>query len=170
MSDLLDMVVSGLMERLGERAGEVVHNKMGTTMRVSLDAIPATLDFLKNYKECPFDLLSDITAVDWSQWEENTGLKGPPTRFTLLYNLYSIQTKERIFIEAAVSEGQKAPSATRLYASANWAEREVFDMFGIKFSGHPDLKRIFLPEEFEYYPLRKEYPRTGYDPQDFPQE
>ena len=74
------------------------------------------------------------------------------------------------FVEAWLEDGQEAPSATPFYASANWAERTVYDMFGIRFSGHPDLRRIYLPDDFGYSPLRKEFPRRGVDPQDFPQE
>lgn len=154
----------------GERITEVVQDGRGTVIKLALEAVPDALAALKADPETPFDLLADITAVDWSSWAEQTGFGAPKARFSLLYNLYSISTQARIFLEAELADGEEAPTAAELYHSANWAEREIWDMFGIRFLGHPDLRRILLSETDEFHPLRKEYPRRGHDPQDFPQE
>jgi NADH-quinone oxidoreductase subunit C len=163
-------VLERLKSALGEKIQGVSEDGRGVVVRVELSALPAALEALRSDPSSPFDFLTDVTAVDWSRWSEETGMKPPPARFSLYYNLYSISAATRLFVEAWLQDGQEAPSATPFYASADWAERIVFDMFGIRFSGHPDLRRIYLPEDFGYSPLRKEFPRRGVDPQDFPQE
>lgn len=95
-----------------------------------------------------FDMLSDLTAVDWPKREK---------RFDVILNLYSFAKNERVRIKAHTADGEKVPSLVGVWVAANWLEREVFDMFGIVFSGHPDLKRILLPDEWQGYPLRKDY-------------
>jgi NADH-quinone oxidoreductase subunit C len=95
-----------------------------------------------------FDMLSDLTAVDWPKREK---------RFDVILNLYSFAKNERVRIKAHAADGEKVPSLVGVWVAANWLEREVFDMFGIVFSGHPDLKRILLPDEWQGYPLRKDY-------------
>ena len=163
-------MVERLKSVLGTKIQDVYEDGRGVVVRIELSAVPDALEALHSDASTPFHLLVDITAVDWSRWSEETGMKPPPARFSLYYNLYSISAATRLFVEAWLDDGQEAPSATPFYASANWAERTVYDMFGIRFSGHPDLKRIYLPDDFEYSPLRKEFPRRGVDPQDFPQE
>lgn len=159
-----------LQTRLGDKVEAVYEDKRGVVARVAVNAVIDALAALKNDKTCPFDMLADETAVDWSTWSAETGLTPPDGRFSLYYNLYSIKKQTRIFVEATLGEKQVAPSATSLYAAADWAEREIFDMFGIRFSGHPDLRRILLADDFEGHPLLKEFPTQGLDPQDFPQE
>ena len=95
-----------------------------------------------------FDYLVDLTAVDWPKREK---------RFELVLNLYSFKKNERLRIKTQLAEGETAPSVCGLWGAANWLEREAFDMFGIRFAGHPDLKRILLPEEWQGHPLRKDY-------------
>jgi NADH-quinone oxidoreductase subunit C len=95
-----------------------------------------------------FDMLSDLTAVDWPKREK---------RFDVILNLYSFPKNERLRVKAHAADGEKVPSLVGVWVAANWLEREVFDMFGIVFSGHPDLKRILLPDEWQGYPLRKDY-------------
>jgi NADH-quinone oxidoreductase subunit C len=95
-----------------------------------------------------FDLLVDLTAVDWPKREK---------RFDLVLILYSFAKNERLRIKAHVGEGQSAPSVASIWPTANWMEREVYDMFGIVFDGHPNLKRLLLPEEWQGFPLRKDY-------------
>jgi NADH-quinone oxidoreductase subunit C len=95
-----------------------------------------------------FGLLADLTAVDWPKREK---------RFDLVLNLYSFEKNERLRIKAHVGEGQNAPSVEGIWPTANWMEREVFDMFGIVFDGHPNLTRLLLPEEWQGFPLRKDY-------------
>jgi NADH-quinone oxidoreductase subunit C len=95
-----------------------------------------------------FDYLVDLTAVDWPKREK---------RFDVVLILYSFKKNERLRIKAHAAEGEKVPSVTGVWGAANWLEREVFDMFGIRFEGHPNLTRILLPEEWQGYPLRKDY-------------
>jgi NADH-quinone oxidoreductase subunit C len=95
-----------------------------------------------------FDYLADLTAVDWPRREK---------RFDVVLNLYSFAKNERLRLKVHAADGEQVPSVVAVWPAANWLEREVFDMFGIIFSGHPDLKRILLPDEWQGYPLRKDY-------------
>jgi NADH-quinone oxidoreductase subunit C len=95
-----------------------------------------------------FNMLADLTAVDWPKREK---------RFDVVLNLYSFAKNERLRVKVQAADGETVPSAVGVWVAANWLEREVFDMFGIVFSGHPDLKRILLPDEWHGYPLRKDY-------------
>jgi NADH-quinone oxidoreductase subunit C len=95
-----------------------------------------------------FDMLADLTAVDWPKREK---------RFDVVLNLYSFPKNERLRVKVHAADAEEVPSVVSVWPTANWLEREVFDMFGIIFSGHPDLKRILLPDEWQGYPLRKDY-------------
>ena len=95
-----------------------------------------------------FDMLSDLTAVDWPKREK---------RFDVVLNLYSFPKNERLRVKVHAADAEAVPSVVSVWPTANWQEREVFDMFGIIFSGHPELKRILLPDEWQGYPLRKDY-------------
>lgn len=111
---------------------------------------------LEHLKRSGFDSLLELTAVDYLEYE------GATDRFGLVYVLVSTTTGERLVIKTYVSPPDlDVPSAYPLWKSAEWLEREVFDMFGIVFSGHPDLRRILMPEEFTAFPLRKDYPLKG---------
>lgn len=115
-------------------------------------AVIPIIEFLK--LELDFDYLVDVTAVDWPK---------KPERFELVWILYSFARNERVRIKTAISPEMKAASAVPLYPTANWLEREVYDMFGVEFEGHPDLRRILLPDEWEGFPLRKDYGITQMD-------
>lgn len=108
--------------------------------------------FLKNDREFTYDFLSDITATD----EE------ADPRFFVVYHLFSHASFSRIRIKIPVRENVEIPTLVNIWLGANWAEREVFDMFGIRFSGHPDLRRILMDERWVGHPLRKDYPLRGY--------
>jgi NADH-quinone oxidoreductase subunit C len=95
-----------------------------------------------------FEMLSDLTAVDWPKREK---------RFDVVLNLYSFAKNERLRLKAHAADGEEVPSVVGVWLAADWLEREVFDMFGIVFTGHPNLKRILLPDEWQGYPLRKDY-------------
>lgn len=95
-----------------------------------------------------FDWLSDLTAVDWPKREK---------RFDIVLNLYSLEKNERLRLKIHAAADDRVPSVQGVWATANWEEREVYDMFGVIFEGHPDLKRILLPDEWQGYPLRKDY-------------
>jgi NADH-quinone oxidoreductase subunit C len=109
------------------------------------EAVVPILEFLRF--EANFDYLVDITAVDYPQ---------RPQRFDLVYILYSFAGNQRVRVKTQIADGYKPQTATRVHLTANWLEREVFDMFGIEFAGHPDMRRILLPEDWEGYPLRKD--------------
>jgi NADH-quinone oxidoreductase subunit C len=170
ITDLERAAAKRIEVRFGDRVEALFEDKRGQVIRVKAEAVAEILEALRSDGEAPFDMLIDVTAVDWSRWHAETGLPELPSRFSVYYVIYSLKTKARLFLEAYVSEHQTVPSAAGVFASADWAEREVFDMFGIRFSGHPDLRRILMSEDFEGYPLRKEFPVNGYNPQDFPQE
>ncbi|HEX3728036.1 MAG TPA: NADH-quinone oxidoreductase subunit C [Pirellulales bacterium] len=116
--------------------------------------LSAVLGYLRY--ELGFDLLVDITCVDYLNY------RGATDRFGLVYLLTSTETNERLTLRVFVNDPDPTvPSAVPLWAGADWMEREVWDMFGIRFEGHPDLRRILLPEEFTAFPLRKDYPLQG---------
>ncbi len=120
------------------------------------DGIADALRTLRTDPELDFSLLSDLTAVDY---------RGRTPRFEVVYQLNSLAKRHRLRVKVGVPEDDATiPSATAVWRSANWAEREAYDMFGIRFEGHPDLRRILLYPEFEGYPLRKDYPLSQRHP------
>ncbi len=123
------------------------------TVLVPSANIAAFADFLKTDRGCRFSTLVDITAVDYPTRE---------VRFDVVYHFLSMYQNHRIRIKCAVREDESVPSITGVHAGAGWFEREVFDMFGILFSGHPDLRRILTDYGFRGHPLRKDFPTTGY--------
>jgi NADH-quinone oxidoreductase subunit C len=109
---------------------------------------------LKEDPACPFNFLSDVTCVDWYPAEP---------RFEVVYHLLSIPNKERVRLKVRLNSGSPAiESLTSVWPGANYFEREVFDLFGVRFTGHPYLRRILMPEDWEGHPLRKDYPVEGY--------
>lgn len=123
------------------------------TVRVAAPHIHTVTEFLKTNAACNFATLIDITAIDYPAREK---------RFDVVYHFLSMHLNQRIRIKCAVREDQIVPSITAIHPGANWFEREVFDMYGILFSGHPDLRRILTDYGFRGYPLRKDFPTTGY--------
>jgi NADH-quinone oxidoreductase subunit C len=119
-----------------------------TTILVQAGEIVRASRYLKEDPDLRYDFLSDLTAVD--RFHDHP-------RFDLVYHLYSLQFKRRIRLKVRVEEGELVPSVTSVWSTANWHEREVYDMFGIGFEGHPDLRRILMPEGWEGHPLRKDY-------------
>lgn len=135
-----------LKERFGDRISEL-STYLGQNFIVSKpEAAISVLEYLK--LEADFDYLVDVTAVDWPK---------RPERFDLVYIVYSYARNERVRVKTYIADGYKPETAVDVHLTANWLEREVFDMFGIEFAGHPDMKRILLPEEWQGYPLRKDY-------------
>ena len=123
------------------------------TMVVSPSSLVSFVEFLRADRTCRFSTLIDITAVDFPEREP---------RFDVVYHFLSMYQNQRIRLKFGVREDEMVPSITGVHPSANWFEREVFDMFGILFSGHPDLRRILTDYGFTGYPLRKDFPTTGY--------
>jgi NADH-quinone oxidoreductase subunit C len=123
------------------------------TVTVTLASLLSFCDFLKTDQTCRFSSLVDITAVDHPERER---------RFDIVYHFLSMYQNHRLRVRAEVREDDMVPSLIPVHKSANWFEREVFDMFGLLFSGHPDLRRILTDYGFRGYPLRKDFPTTGY--------
>jgi len=130
-------------------------------------------DFFKNHEKYPMDMLLDITAVDYltSDYAERPNVTGreedlySDTRFDLIYHFYSVETNRRVrVLTTCGGEHPEVISSYEWWQAAHYLEREVWDMFGIKFTGHPDLRRVLLYEEFEGFPLRKDYPTLGEQP------
>ncbi|MEW6103912.1 MAG: NADH-quinone oxidoreductase subunit C [bacterium] len=117
------------------------------TFRIDKGILLEFMDFL--YKKLSFEFLTDICGTDYPKREK---------RFDVVYHLYSIEHNHRICVKTSVSENEDVESVSSIWKGANWHEREVFDLFGIRFLNHPDLKRILLPDEWEGHPLRKDYP------------
>ncbi len=120
---------------------------------VKKDSIVEVLRFLKDDTDFAYEFLADLTATD----EEPA-----VPRFEIVYNLFSPEKKQRIRVKARVRDGEDVPTAIPVWKGANWAEREIYDMFGVKFRGHPDLRRILMDERWQGHPLRKDYPLKGY--------
>jgi NADH-quinone oxidoreductase subunit C len=135
-----------IKERFGDRIVET-STYLGQNFIVVKPDTPAhVIEYLK--LDADFDYLVDITAVDWPKRAE---------RFDVVYILYSFARNERVRVKTYIAEGYQPETVVNVHLTANWLEREVFDMFGIEFAGHPDMRRILLPEEWQGYPLRKDY-------------
>ena len=122
-------------------------------LEIDIEALYSTILYLKTNDKCRFKQLIDITAVDYPEKEK---------RFKIVYLLLSHENNLRIIININIDEKTSAPSITKIFPSANWMEREVFDMYGITFNDHPDLRRILTDYGFEGFPLRKDFPLTGH--------
>jgi NADH-quinone oxidoreductase subunit C len=123
------------------------------TLDVEPGEIQRVMKHLRDDPGCEFAILVDICGVDWPQ---------RPARFDVVYHLLSLTKNRRLRIKAQLAEDQAIPSIVSLYPAANWFEREAFDMYGIVFADHPDLRRILTDYGFSGYPLRKDFPLTGY--------
>ena len=132
-------------------ATDIAWNELNVT--VTLNSIVEFTAFLKNDRSMQFSTLVDITAVDYPTREK---------RFDVVYHLLSMYRNHRVRVRIEVREDDLVPSLTGVYPASNWFEREVFDMYGLLFSGHPDLRRILTDYGFRGYPLRKDFPTTGY--------
>ena len=118
------------------------------SMTVAKESLIALSEHLKSQEGGGYTLLTDETAVDYPK---------RPKRFEIIYQLYSFKLNHRLRLKVLAAEGERIPSVVRVWPTANWLEREVYDMFGIEYEGHPDLKRILLPDEWTGHPLRKDY-------------
>ena len=115
---------------------------------VARESLLEVCEFLKSDRGGSYALLTDETAVDYPKREK---------RFDVIYHLYSFQRNDRLRLKVLVGEGEEVPSVVGVWPTAYWLEREVFDMFGLRFAGHPDLRRILMPDDWEGHPLRKDY-------------
>ncbi len=147
-----------LSQQLGSRCTKVEFDNAGCPIFwITKDVIVEALEILKSSTTAPYDFLADLTAYDdLSQSESGEG------RFVVVYQLLSTKTLTRIRLKARVQENATIPTVSSVFAAANWAEREVYDMFGIVFKDHPDLRRILMDIRWEGHPLRKDYPLRRY--------
>ena len=146
-------MVEHLRQLLGADLQDVHVFQGQIVVRIPVGSVVAVLTSLRNDNFAAFNQLSDLTAVDYPE---------RPERFEMVYQLLSMRNNMRMRLLAAVGEGQAVSSVTSVYSAANWAEREAWDMFGIFFAGHPDLRRLLTDYGFEGHPLRKDFPLTGH--------
>ena len=150
-----------LLQKLEKKINSELNTKINSSkikndqiyLNIDINDITDVILFLKNNENTNFKQLIDITAVDYPENEK---------RFKLVYLLLSHELNVRILIDCFINENEIPPSLTKIYPSANWMEREVFDMYGIQFKDHPDLRRILTDYNFNGYPLRKDFPLTGH--------
>ena len=154
-------ILARLRERLGGRVLETTDHRGDHAAVVDRGAIAEALAFCRDDVELGFDMLTDLTAVDYSRFP---GREDGP-RFEVVYHLCSIPHNHRLRLKVPVEQDDPVvATAAGLWPIANWLEREVWDMFGIRFEGHPDLRRLLLYEEFVGHPLRKDYPMERRQP------
>ncbi len=138
--------VARLKARFGEAIREAWLDRKQAIVVVARERLLEIATYARDDER--FDMLTDLTAVDWPKREK---------RFDVILNLYSFPKNERLRLKVHAAENEAVPSVTSVWPAANWLERECYDMFGIVFEGHPDLRRILLPEEWQGHPLRKDY-------------
>ncbi|MBO6572478.1 MAG: NADH-quinone oxidoreductase subunit C [Balneola sp.] len=151
LNDTLQTLVDGLTENFSDKLIEVYQSSGDTFVRVEADSILEISKYLKEKQH--FVFLCDVFGNDRYTSDE---------RFEVVYNLMNLRTQTRVFIKVRVEEENPTlESVSSVWKAAGWNEREVYDMFGVRFENHPDLRRIFMPEDFEYFPMRKEFPLLG---------
>ena len=153
MSEALGELAGYIEERLAGAVEAVALNYGELTLNVSVSSVLKVLTFLRDDVQCQFVNLTDISGVDYPQREK---------RFDVVYQLMSPRQNLRIRVKLQADEDTMVPSATPVFVGAEWYEREAYDMYGILFSGHPDLRRILTDYGFEGHPLRKDFPLTGF--------
>ena len=124
-----------------------------TTVRIVKDQWIAAAQFLRDDPDCKFEMLMDLTAVDYP---------ARPQRFDVVAHLYSLSKNHLLRIKCGVAEGDSVETLVGIWKTSNWLEREAYDMFGVDFAHHPDLRRMLLPQDWVGHPLRKDYPLAGY--------
>ncbi|HVL91508.1 MAG TPA: NADH-quinone oxidoreductase subunit C [Actinomycetota bacterium] len=154
MNETLTELCAGLRESFPEHVGEPVVEFGETSVRVARERVLDVCRWLRD--NGPFELLADLSGVDY------LGIAPDEDRFMVAYHLYSFRRNERLRLRAFVPDGdERIESVATVWPSANWMEREVYDFFGIVFEGHPDLRRILMPDDWDGYPQRKDYPLGG---------
>ena len=149
----LDSMCDHVRQLLADAVIDAQVSRGGIVLHTTISSVIGVLSSLRDDRHAAFNQLSDLTAVDYPE---------RPERFEMVYQLLSMRNNMRMRVLVAVGEGQAVPSATTVYSAANWAEREAWDMFGIFFAGHPDLRRLLTDYGFEGHPLRKDFPLTGH--------
>jgi NADH-quinone oxidoreductase subunit C len=148
-------ILADLQQRFGDAIVETQEQRGDQTAVVARDALPTVLAHCRDEATLAFDVLMDLTAVDYLKYP---GREDGP-RFEVVYHLYSLAHNQRLRLKVRVDEDDAVvPSAVGLWPIADWLEREVWDMFGVRFEGHPNLRRLLMYESFVGHPLRKDYP------------
>ncbi|MBS1874605.1 MAG: NADH-quinone oxidoreductase subunit C [Acidobacteria bacterium] len=142
-----DDLTAAVKQQFGDRVLEFLTYRDQKFIVAAPEAAVALIEYLKF--EAGFDYLVDVTAVHWPKREG--------AQFDVIYILYSFERNDRVRVKVKIADGYKPETVTTVHLTANWLEREVFDMFGIQFASHPDLRRILMPEDWSGYPLRKDY-------------
>ncbi|RKY99243.1 MAG: NADH-quinone oxidoreductase subunit C [Ignavibacteriae bacterium] len=151
--DIKELVPQKLKEQFNEIDFKVTEYLDELTIKLPKEHIVKVCEFLKKDSDLEFSLCLDITAIDWAKRKN---------RFTVVYHIYSFKNNFRLRLKADVDESDCAiDTVSSVWKGANWQERETYDMYGIKFNDHPDLRRMYMPEDFEYHPLRKDFPLMG---------
>lgn len=151
LSDTLQNTVDKLSENFSDSFLEVYQSTGDTFILVEAENIVEICQYLKN--ELHYIYLNDIFGIDRFTSED---------RFEVVYNLISLRDRDKLFVKVRLpEENPELDSVTDIWKSASWMEREVYDMFGVKFNNHPDFRRIYMPEDYEYFPMRKEFPLLG---------
>ncbi|HET9495061.1 MAG TPA: NADH-quinone oxidoreductase subunit C [Chloroflexia bacterium] len=148
-----NIAVQKLRAAMPDAIEEVSSFRDQVSVRVYKDRIVEVCTFLRDTPGLEFDFMTDLTAVDYPT---------RPQRFDVVMHLYSMTQNHGLRVKAAVGENETIPTVSGVWKTANWQEREAYDMFGVVFEGHPDLRRILLPEDWEGFPMRKDYPLGGY--------
>jgi len=151
--ELKDLIIQKLNDKFKDIKLEVIEYRNELTIIFDKQNIVNVCKFLKDDDDLQFKLCEDVTAIDWAKTKN---------RFTVVYHIFSLKNNFRLSLKSNVDESDCAiNSVSSVWQTANWEEREVYDMYGIKFNNHPDLRRMYMPEEFEYHPLRKDFPLMG---------
>ena len=151
--DLKTLIPQKLKEKFSTIDFEVSDYREELTIKFDKKLVVEVCKFLKTDSELEFNWCSDVTAIDWATRKN---------RFTVVYNIFSMKHNFRLRLKADVDESDGTiDSVSTVWKAANWQERETYDMYGIKFNNHPDLRRMYMPEGFEYHPLRKDFPLMG---------
>ncbi|TCN28252.1 NADH-quinone oxidoreductase subunit C [Sinorhizobium americanum] len=153
MSEALNELATYLREARGALIADVAMKYGELTLTTTAEKVIELLTFLRDDPRCGFVSFIDVCGVDYLQ---------RPERFDVVYHLLSPRQNLRVRVKVATGDGEPVPSATSVYPGADWFEREAYDMYGILFTGHPDLRRILTDYGFEGYPLRKDFPLTGF--------
>jgi len=148
---LESLILKKLKEKFPDSILEIIEFRNELACVVRKEDIVLICNFLRDDPELSFNFLSDLCGVDYMERKP---------RFDVVYNLYSINRNHRVRLKVKVDDGESIPSVTLVWSTANWHEREVFDLFGISFDKHPDLRRILMPDDWEGHPLRRDFPLT----------
>jgi NADH-quinone oxidoreductase subunit C len=151
--DTKELIINSVQEKFGKVVQEISDFRNDLSITITKDKLIDATKFLKENSELQFVMCKDVTAIDWATREK---------RFTTVYHIYSFKLNFTLRLKVNIEENPPAiESVVSIWPSAEWYERETFDMYGIEFLNHPDLRRMYMPEGFEYYPLRKDFPLLG---------